>query len=129
MLALQSDLVVSWQTLQSVIGDVTVNGKPALIPIFRPPTLAVSKEGIEAVLDCGFHYVISGSTTTQDYAATSADDIFRMLVHGTQSGAVFVMHMSDNSVYTADAVDKYLTYLETSSKVKYQVCGLNAVLQ
>ncbi len=40
---LEGELIKSYDTLQSVIGDVAVGGQPALVPLFRPPTLAVSK--------------------------------------------------------------------------------------
>lgn len=34
----------------------------------------------------------------------------------TRSGAVLVMHMSDNSIYTAQALDGYLTQMEQSGQ-------------
>ena len=126
--ALKRDLVVSWDTLEHIIGDVIIDGRTALVPLFRPPTLAVSKVGIEAVFDCGFTYVISGSLTTQDYNAASAEALYQTLAHNTKSGAVFVMIMSDTSPFTAKAVDLYLTKLESLAGAKYQVRGLNVIL-
>lgn len=124
---LQQDLVTSYDTLQSIIGDIQVDGQPALCRIFRPPTLAMSRSGLETVLDCGFTYSVSGSFSTQDYAAKSAAEVFNKLKANTKDGAVLIMHMSDNSKYTAEAVDMYLTYLETSTK-SYKVCRLTDVL-
>lgn len=114
--ALREDLVLSYQTLQSIIGDVQVHGVPALTRYFRPPTLAVSRVGIETVFDCGFTWSISGSFSSQDYIATDAQSLQRSMERNTRSGAVLVMHMSDNSIYTAQALDGYLTQMEQSGK-------------
>ena len=111
-LELQRDLVLSYEKLQRIIGDIENNGKPALSLLFRPPTLAVSKIGLETVLDCGFHYSVSGSLSTEDYKATNAQSLYRTLLNNTKSGAVLVMHMSQNSLYTAEAVDMLLTEME-----------------
>lgn len=124
---LAQDLVKSYETLQSVVGDMQVDGKPVLCRIFRPPTLAMSRSGLSTVLDCGFTWSVSGSLSTQDYQAKSAEEIFRKMKADTKDGAVFILHMSDNSIYTADAVDMYLTYLETDTR-GYQVCRLSDVL-
>lgn len=109
---------------------MTVNGRPALSLLFRPPTLAVSKNGMEAVLDCGFTHVVSGSYTTQDYKATSASSLAETLKKRTRSGAVLIMHMSDNSIYTAEALDIYLSEMELRDADKrYKFAGLDEVLQ
>lgn len=109
---LQKDLVRSWEKLQQIVGDIEIDGKPALAILFRPPTLAVSKIGLETVLDCGFHYSVSGSFSTEDYKATNVQSLYRSMLNNTKSGAVLVMHMSQNSLYTADAVDMLLTEME-----------------
>lgn len=111
-LELQKDLVLSYEKLQRIVGDIEINGRPALSLLFRPPTLAVSKIGLETVLDCGFHYSVSGSFSTEDYKATDVQRLYRQLMNNAKSGAVLVMHMSQNSRYTADAVDMLLTELE-----------------
>lgn len=111
-LELQKDLVLSYEKLQRVIGDVENDGKPALALLFRPPTLAVSKIGLETVFDCGFHYSVSGSFSTEDYKATSAQGLYWSLMQNVRSGAVLVMHMSQNSLYTAEALDMMMTELE-----------------
>ncbi|MDD3410585.1 MAG: polysaccharide deacetylase family protein, partial [Eubacteriales bacterium] len=110
--ALQTDLVKSWEVLQSIVGDIIVDGKPALTLLFRPPTLAVSKEGLQTVLDCGFTYSVSGFYSSQDYKAKSPEKLASGLASNTKSGSILVMHMSDNSVYTADALELYLTKME-----------------
>ena len=111
-LELQQDLVRSYDRMQRIVGDLTIDGKPALSKLFRPPTLAVSKIGLQTVFDCGFTYSVSGSFSTEDYKATSAERLYRTMLANTRSGAVLVMHMSQNSVYTAEAVDLLLTEME-----------------
>lgn len=113
---LKDDLILSYQTLQSVVGDIKLeNGKPALTTLFRPPTLAVSKMGMETVFDCGFTYIVSGAYTSEDYVAESTEKLLaKMHSHIRKSGTVIVMHMSDNSLYTAEALDAFLT--ENASK-------------
>lgn len=109
---LEADLVLSYEKLQRIIGDIAVDGQPALVPLFRPPTLAVSKIGLETVLDCGFTYSVSGSFSTEDYKAKNAKSLYQSMLQNVKSGAVLVMHMSQNSKYTAEAVDMLLTELE-----------------
>ncbi len=103
--ALKEDLVESYDVLQHIVGDVVVDGQPALTLLFRPPTLAVSKEGLTTVLDCGFTFSVSGSLSTQDYSATSVKNLAAKIRSGLRPGAVIVMHMSDNSKYTAEALE------------------------
>lgn len=110
---LKKDICDSYETLQSIVGDVVLeNGRPALSRIFRPPTLAVSKTGMEAVFDCGFTYIVNGDYTTHDYEAKSAEELFKELKSNVKIGSVVVMHMSSNSVFTAEALDLFLTYNE-----------------
>lgn len=112
--ALREDLVLSYQTMQSIIGDIEVDGLPALTPYFRPPTLALSREGVEAVYDAGYTWIVSGSCSTDDYIATDVESLLGNMLAGTQSGAVLVMHLTDSSIHTADALDLYLTTLAES---------------
>lgn len=115
-LALKDDLEESYRTLQSIIGDITLeNGKPALSRLFRPPTMAVSREGMEAVLDCGFTYIINGSYTSRDYLAANAVRLARNLRSNIRSGSVAILHMSASGVYTAEALDLFLTENEGSN--------------
>lgn len=111
---LREDLLVSYQIMQEIVGDVQVDGVPALTPYFRPPTLALSREGVEVVYDLGYTWIVSGSYSTHDYMAASAQTLLDGMKANTRSGAVIVMHMSDNSVYTAEAVDQYLTDMADS---------------
>ncbi len=123
------DLVASYEDLQSIIGDIRIDGRPALTRLFRPPTLAVSKSGLTAVLDCGFTYSVSGSSTLNDYEAKSAESLADTLLRSTKSGAVLVMHMSDNSIYTAEALDLYLGKMaELSGDKAYRFVSLAEVL-
>lgn len=109
------DMDLSWKKLCSVTGDVSINGKPALTHLFRPPTLAISELGMEAVFQNGFTYSVSGSTSTEDYSAKSLDQMIKRItdglyIHGkVKPGAIFVMHMSDPAKYTAVALDYVLT--------------------
>ena len=111
---LREDLVLSYQAMQEIAGDVLVDGVPTLTPYFRPPTLALSREGVEAVYDAGYTWIVSGSYSTDDYIATDVQSLVDGMKTGTRSGAVLVMHMTDSSIYTADALDQYLTEMTDS---------------
>ncbi|EGO63733.1 polysaccharide deacetylase [Acetonema longum DSM 6540] len=93
-----------------------MNGRPALTRFFRPPTLAISKTGLEAAFDAGCEYIVAGSGNTYDYTAENAPQLVRTMkdVVYTEKGelkrgAVLIMHMSDSSAYTAMALDILLT--------------------
>jgi peptidoglycan/xylan/chitin deacetylase (PgdA/CDA1 family) len=110
------DLATAYKKLRDVTGDVMINARPALTRFFRPPTLAVSKMGFEALFEAGYEYIVSGSTSTEDYEAPNVSHLVRVLKDGIytdkgeiKKGAVLVMHMGDTSVYTAMAVDILLT--------------------
>ena len=114
IVALRNDLVQSYNELYRYVGDIEVNGEPALSPIFRPPTLAVSKDGISQVFDVGFTYSVSGNFSTHDYEANSVEELIHKFETGIRSGdqtyriengSCIVMHMSDESIYTAQALD------------------------
>ncbi len=115
--ALQQDLVKSNQTLSRIVGNT---GR--LTDYFRPPTLAVNRIGVSTVFDCGYGQIISADVSTSDYQATSVDDLYDILLNGArlnsgermkiQDGSVVVMHINPNAVYTAQALDRYLTYVE-----------------
>ena len=57
---LKTDIVKGYNTLAEIIGDLSVGGQPVLTTLFRPPLLAVSRSGLEAVFGCGFTYSVSG---------------------------------------------------------------------
>lgn len=111
---LRKDIVTSYEKLYKYTGDVMVDGKPALSKMFRPPTLAVSKNGISQVFDVGFDYSVSGEISTGDYEAVSYEDMVERLQRRRISkneymrvhdGTVLVMHMQENAKYTAQALD------------------------
>jgi peptidoglycan/xylan/chitin deacetylase (PgdA/CDA1 family) len=127
---LTQDLVASYQDLQSIVGDISINGRPALTKLFRPPTLAVSMSGLTAVLDSGFTYSVSGSYTSQDYKATDSVKLANTLKNNTKSGAVLILHISDTSVHTAEALDLYLTEMAKLTGAKaFRFAALGEVLK
>jgi hypothetical protein len=73
--------------------------------------LAISKEGMQALHDSGFEYIVSGSTSTGDYVAENLYAMIDSVREGlyengkVKKGAVFVMHMSDTSKFTPRALD------------------------
>lgn len=115
---LQQDLVKSNRTLANVVGNTGM-----LTDYFRPPTLAVNKTGLQTVYDCGYGHIISGDVSTADYYAAGVDDLYDILINGSrldsgervpiQDGSVVVMHINTNAVYTAQALDRYLNYIES----------------
>ena len=124
---LEEDLVMSYDVMQHVVGDLRdADGNPSLSLFFRPPTLAVGKSGLRTVFDCGFTHSVSGYYTTSDYKAASADQLLQELRQVCVPGAVLVMHFSDNAVYTAEALDKLMTECEKTGKA-YRFVGLNKV--
>lgn len=121
---LQQDVIRSYQVLQGVVGDLrNEKGKPVLTTLFRPPTLAVSKLGLQTVFDCGYSYSVSGNFSTGDYAMSSADELFKLFTVGMQvsgqdalrmisAGNIIVMHMSETARFTPEALDKFLYWNE-----------------
>ncbi len=110
------DFAKAYQKLHDITGDVTVHGRPALTKFFRPPTLAVSRAGFEAVFAAGYQYIISGSSNTHDYKAENVAQLVRTMKDCVYSksgdvkkGAILIMHMGDSSKYTAAALDILLT--------------------
>ena len=114
LIELRNDVVRSFGVLNRYCGDVNINGKSALSTIYRPPTLAVSREGMYQIFDVGYSYIVSGDFSTGDYNAGSVDALVSELRNGkstwygkasAESGSVLVMHMSPNAEYTAEALD------------------------
>ena len=125
--ALEEDLVLCYDTMQGIIGDMTdADGKPSLSLLFRPPTLAVGKNGLQTVFDCGFTHAVSGYYTSTDYKAANAKTLAAELKKNIVPGAVIVMHFSDSAKYTPAALDLLLTEYENSGK-NYRFVGLNKV--
>ncbi len=123
---LQRDIVTAHREMARYIGDLD-----ALKPFFRPPTLAASKLGMQTVFDTGYSYIINGDFNTQDYNAPSLEFLVDMLKNGIntadresnvdqdtppehirkiQPGSIVIMHMSDESKYTPDALDIIIPY-------------------
>ena len=110
------DVRLSYEELQKTVGDVMVDGKPALTHYFRPPTLAISKSGIRSIMDAGFSYIVSGYESTDDYAIPSLQAMIGAISHGiydekgnVRKGSILIMHMTDQAQYTAEALDYILT--------------------
>lgn len=110
------DVRLSYEELQKTVGDVMVDGKPALTHYFRPPTLAISKSGIKSIMDAGFSYIVSGYESTDDYATPSLQAMIGAISHGiydekgnVRKGSILIMHMTDKAKYTAEALDYILT--------------------
>ena len=123
---LRKDLIKSWQELRNVVGDMQINGRAALIKIFRPPTLSVSKEGFDVVFDLGFEYVASGSYSSHDYETENPETLYKELRDNMQPGAVFVLHMSGNAQYTPAALEMLFNYneqLPDDKRYDFQLLG------
>lgn len=110
---------LSYEELKKTVGDVMVDGKPALTHYLRPPTLAISKSGIRSIMDAGFSYIVSGYESTGDYATPSLQAMIGAISHGiydekgnVRKGSILIMHMTDNAAYTAEALDYILTVNE-----------------
>lgn len=110
------DLHDCYTKLETIVGDVVINGHPALNRYFRPPQLTVSKMGFECLYANGYTYIIDGSYSTHDYDQPNIYSMLNDIKKGiydengrVRKGAVLVMHMSDNAEYTARALDLLLT--------------------
>lgn len=132
------DVVIAYQKLRDVTGDVTVNGKSSLTRFFRPPALAISKIGIESLFETGYEYIISGSTSSYDYKAKNVSELVRTIKNGiytengeVHKGTILVMHVGDASVYTSIGLDILLTANEAkadSDPSKFKVGRLSDYL-
>ena len=116
------DYSTAFQKLRDVTGDVTVDGKPVLTRFFRPPTLALSKAGFEALFESGYEYIISGSSSTYDYKAENVSQLVRTMKDDiydkngeVKKGSILIMHVADGSVFTAMALDILLTANEAKA--------------
>ncbi|QCX34689.1 polysaccharide deacetylase family protein [Caloramator sp. E03] len=110
---LREDIVAAHREMARYIGDTG-----ALKLFFRPPTLAVSKLGLETIFDCGYQYIINGDFSTHDYEAESAQELIDKLINGIgkrsiSEGSIVVMHMSDTSKFTAEALDVVIPYYKS----------------
>ncbi|NLU44384.1 MAG: polysaccharide deacetylase family protein [Acholeplasmataceae bacterium] len=115
------DAETAYKILESVTGDVTYEGKPVLTRFFRPPTLAISKMGVEVIFSHGYQFIVAGFGSTEDYEVVSTEQLVNRIrdeVYAkdkVRKGAIVVMHMSDSAQYTAHALDAILTANERRS--------------
>ena len=127
-----ADVKASYEHLAKTVGDMRLAaGRPALTRLLRPPTLAVSRTGVESILKHGFTYIVNGSGSTEDYSAVSMQSLVGIMNHLThmptgevRRGAVVVMHMSTMANRTAQALDILLTendLLPESDPKKFKV--------
>ncbi len=110
------DVKESYRELARTIGDVTVDGRPALTRFLRAPTLAISRQGVKSIFNAGYSYLVSGFDSTEDYAAPSLQTMIGAIQHGlydekgnVRKGSIIIMHMTDSAKYTAEALDYVLT--------------------
>lgn len=124
--SIYNSVLKSFNVLNNIVGDTgTVK------PYFRPPTLYVERESLKAVFEAGAKYSISGAISTHDYEAQSSEEILseieKNIVPGT--GNVVILHMNNQSFYTAEAVDKFLTKNENGEYGrKYKIVALSDYL-
>lgn len=116
----------SYSSMANIIGDLN-----SLKPYFRPPTLLVTKHGLESVFESGYEYAINGNISTHDYASGSSQEIVDYisdsLVKG--DGNIVVMHMNNQAYFTPEALDIFLTNNEKGLYgEKYKIAKLSDYL-
>lgn len=124
---LEKSLIKSYDVMSNVMGDLD-----SLRQYFRPPTLLLKKEGLAAVFESGYKYTISGNISTHDYESTSSQEILDAIEPGLVEGRgnIIVMHMNNQSYYTAEALDKFLTNNENGVYGrKYKIAKLSDYLE
>ena len=122
---LQEDILVAYDEILRYTSDTG-----SLQLFFRPPTLAVSRMGMETIFSSGHTYIVNGDFSTHDYEAKSPQSLIDKLEKGLDvlsdeavtlntlptnmrkitSGSIVVMHMSDEAQYTAEALDTVIPY-------------------
>lgn len=114
------DYRIAYNKLKYITGNVYLSdGTSAFKPYFRPPTLTISRAGFKALYDNGYEYIVSGSYSTHDYGQPNLDSMVNAIKEGIYDkngkvikGAILVMHMSDQSIFTPIALDLLLTVNE-----------------
>ena len=107
----QKDLLAAQYELERYLYDTG-----AIHNYFRPPTLAVSKLGLETIFNMGFDYIINWNLSTHDYEAASVEQLTNDIMYGlgegrtVEEGTIIVMHMPDEARYTAEALDIVIPY-------------------
>lgn len=118
-----TDYGMAYAKLRDIVGDVRhEDGSSAFKPYFRPPTLTISKAGFKALYDTNYEYIVSGSYSTHDYEQPDLDSMVNEIKAGIYdkngkviNGAILVMHMSDQALYTATALDMLMTVNDARS--------------
>jgi len=133
-----TDVETAYERLASYVGDVEVNGHYSLTRLFRPPTLAISKNGAMAIMNAGYTYMVSGFDSTEDYEAINLQQLLGKMQAGIynekggiRKGSILVMHMSDTAKLTPQALDILLTANENradSDSKKFKVGRLSDYL-
>lgn len=111
------DYGMAYTKLNDIVGDVRhSDGSSAFKPYFRPPTLTVSKAGFRALYDTNYEYIVSGSYSTHDYEQPDLQSMVNQIKSGiydkngkVNNGAILVMHMSDQALFTSTALDLLMT--------------------
>ena len=124
---LKTDIVKGYNTLAEIIGDLSVGGQPVLTTLFRPPLLAVSRSGLEAVFGCGFTYSVSGYFTFEYKEFNTADKILKAMKQKLKSGQILIFHLTGMKEYVIEALDAYLTY-NSDSRRSFNFVSLTEVL-
>lgn len=133
------DYKIAYNKLNYITGDIQhSNGTSAFKPYFRAPTLTISKAGFKALYDTGYEYIVSGSYSTHDYEQPNLESMVSAIKQGIYdkngnviNGAILVMHMSDQSIFTPIALDLLLTVNEQRADddpAKFIVLPLSAYL-
>lgn len=127
----KTSIINSYQIMHQTIGDL-----PSLKPYFRPPQLLITSHGLQEVMEAGYTYSISGTKSTNDYDKTSEQQILKEMEDqlldpaSKTQGTIFIMHVNDQSSYTAGAVDAFLTKNEQGEYgVKYEIAKLSDYLK
>lgn len=132
------DVAAAYKKLVDAIGDVNINGRYSLTRTFRPPTLALNKNGVQSIFDAGYSYIVSGFESTSDYASPMLPSTVGAIQNGiydengeVRTGSILVMHMTHAAKYTARALDIMLTENEkrtADDPLKFKVGRLSDYL-
>lgn len=124
---LEEALVKSYGAMHQVIGDLS-----SLKSFFRPPELVVERDGLSAIYESGFDYSVGGNISTHDYESESAEAIVDTIINEIEPGKgnIIVMHMNNQSFYTPEALDIFLTNNENGVYgKKYKIASLSEYLK
>lgn len=99
-----------YNNLYKILGDLD-----CVRSYLRPPELVVSKKGLVSAFKAGYEFVVSGNFSTHDYEVESAEELLKIMNdyvgknEEKNEGNIFIMHMNDQSVYTAAALDLFIS--------------------